>query len=139
MAKFLNLHYFQGGSSWLKIPSDINWPDPTDPDPGTLPASDYRNARFKLVQCMTDGPWLVRASVPAKPALLGRKVVQRYFRGDGYFELDIHVRKKVNLIILLLLLLLLSSSYFISTSSTTSTSCTIFIIIIIINTIILLS
>ena len=78
-------------SSWMKMPSDISWPDPQDPDPGTLPASDFRNARFKLVQCVTEGPWVVRASVPAKPALLGKKVVQRYFRGERYFELDIHV------------------------------------------------
>ena len=80
-----------GGGGWMKMPSDISWPDPQDPDPGTLPSSDFRNVRFKLVQCVTEGPWVVRASVPAKPALLGKKVVQRYFRGERYFELDIHV------------------------------------------------
>eukprot|EP01035_Chromulina_nebulosa_P032590 gene32590-43542_t len=77
------------------MPSDISWPDPQDPDPGTLPSSDFRNVRFKLVQCVTEGPWVVRASVPAKPALLGKKVVQRYFRGERYFELDIHVGSSV--------------------------------------------
>jgi len=29
--------------------------------------------------------------VPTKPALLGRKIVQRYFRGDNYLEVDLHV------------------------------------------------
>ena len=59
-------------SSW--IPSDISWPDPLDPDPGTYPQGDFRNERFKLLQAIKEGPWLVRASVPSKPALLGRKV-----------------------------------------------------------------
>lgn len=75
----------------MRIPADIQWPDPLDPDQGTLPSSDFRNCRFKLLQCVTDGPWMIRASVPSKPALLGKKVVQRYFRGDGYFEVDVHV------------------------------------------------
>ena len=40
---------------------------------------------------MTDGPWIVKAAVPSKPALLGRKIIQRYFRGETYFEVDMHV------------------------------------------------
>lgn len=78
-----------GGGSWFKMPSDIRWPDPHEP--GALPQSDFRNQRFKLIPSVTEGPWVVKAAVRSQPALLGRKVVQRYFRGDGYLEIDIHV------------------------------------------------
>lgn len=77
------------GNSWLKVPSDISWPDPYEP--GVLPQSDLRNLRFKLIPGVADGPWVVRAVLRPKPALLGRKVVQRYFRGPGYMEIDVHV------------------------------------------------
>lgn len=80
-------------SSGWKIPSDISWPDPYEP--GALPQSDFRNSRFKLIPTVTEGPWIVKAAVPTKPAILGRKVVQRYFRGNGYVEVDIHVGSSV--------------------------------------------
>ena len=31
----------------------------------------------------------------SQPALLGRKVVQRYFRGDNYMEIDVYVGSSV--------------------------------------------
>ena len=77
------------GSSWLKVPADIQWPSPHEP--GAFPQSDFRNQRFKLIANITDGPWVVKAAVPAKPALLGKKVVARYFGGDNYMETDVHV------------------------------------------------
>ena len=83
------------GSSWLKMPSDITWPDPADPGLGTLPPEDFRNKRFKLLPMITDGPWIVTTAVRSCPALLGQKVVQRYFRGTGYFEVDVHVGSSV--------------------------------------------
>ena len=76
-------------SSGWKIPSDITWP--TAYDKGSLPSSDYRNERFKLIPSITVGPWVVKAAVGATPVLLGKKVVQRYFRGEDYMEIDIHV------------------------------------------------
>ncbi len=30
-------------------------------------------------------------AVSPTPVLLGQKVAQRYFRGDNYFEVDVHV------------------------------------------------
>ena len=54
-----------------------------------------RNERFKLIPSITIGPWVVKAAVGATPALLGRKVVQRYFRGEDYLEIDIHVGSSV--------------------------------------------
>lgn len=86
-------HSSGGGGGWMKMPSDISWPDPREP--GALPQSDFRNCRFKLVPNITEGPWVVKAAVRSQPALLGRKVVQRYFRGDGYMEVDIHVGSSV--------------------------------------------
>ena len=44
---------------------------------------------------ITEGPWVVRAAVRATPAMLGKKVVQRYFRGDDYLEIDVHVGSSV--------------------------------------------
>lgn len=78
-----------GKGSWFKMPSDIRWPDPHEP--GALPQTDFRNLRFKLIPSIAEGPWVVKAAVRSQPALLGRKVVQRYFRGEGYMEIDIHV------------------------------------------------
>ena len=74
-------------SSWL--PTDIIWPGAEDR--GALPPTDFRNERFKLIPSITAGPWVVRAAVRNTPALLGKKVVQRYFRGDDYLEIDVHV------------------------------------------------
>ena len=76
-----------------KMPVDITWP--TAADAGTLPQSDYRNERFKLIPSITVGPWVVRAAVRATPALLGKKVVQRYFRGEDYLEIDVHIGSSV--------------------------------------------
>jgi hypothetical protein len=76
-----------------KMPVDIMWP--TAVDVGTLPQSDFRNQRFKLITSITEGPWVVRAAVRATPTLLGTKVVQRYFRGDDYLEIDVHVGSSV--------------------------------------------
>lgn len=83
-------------SSWnMSVPSDITWPDPENPDAGTLPQSDFRNQRFKLIPLMLEGPWVVLAAVKSQPALLGRKVVQRYFRGDNYMEIDVYVGSSI--------------------------------------------
>ena len=38
---------------------------------------------------------MVRATVPTKPAILGKKVVQRYFRGSNYIETDVHVGSSI--------------------------------------------
>jgi hypothetical protein len=80
-------------SGGWRVPSDITWP--TAHDKGALPPSDFRNERFKLIPSITIGPWIVKAAVGSTPALLGRKVVQRYFRGEDYLEIDIHVGSSV--------------------------------------------
>ncbi|CAN0268628.1 unnamed protein product [Ectocarpus sp. 12 AP-2014] len=58
---------------------------------GLLPMDDFRNQRFKLIPSVVSGPFIVRKAVGNKPALLGRKVSQRYFRGPGYVETDVDV------------------------------------------------
>lgn len=53
-------------------------------------------ARFKLIPTVTEGNWVVRSAVPsAKPAILGQKLQQRYFRGDNYVETDVDVGSSV--------------------------------------------
>eukprot|EP01034_Spumella_vulgaris_P039018 gene39018-48185_t len=37
---------------WMKMPSDISWPDPHEP--GALPPTDFRNLRFKLIPSVTE-------------------------------------------------------------------------------------
>ena len=44
---------------------------------------------------IVEGPWVVKTAVRACPCLLGQKVVQRYFRGDSYFEIDVHVASSI--------------------------------------------
>ncbi|CAN0343527.1 unnamed protein product [Ascophyllum nodosum] len=58
---------------------------------GLLPLDDFRNQRFKLIPTVVEGPYIVRKAVGNKPALLGRKLNQRYFRGSGYVETDVDV------------------------------------------------
>lgn len=50
--------------------------------------STKRN-RFKLIPSIVTGPFIVRKAVGNKPALLGRKLDQRYFRGADYMETDV--------------------------------------------------
>jgi len=56
---------------------------------------ELRNDRFKLVPRIVEGPFIVRRGVPSKPALLGRKLTQRYFRGDNYLELCVDVGSSI--------------------------------------------
>jgi hypothetical protein len=74
-------------SSWFG--SDITWEDPRES--GVYPPTDFKNQRFKLSCKILEGPWVVRTSVPNVPVMLGQKVVLRYFRGNGYVEVDVHI------------------------------------------------
>uniref|UniRef100_A0A0E0E5W1 Protein ENHANCED DISEASE RESISTANCE 2 C-terminal domain-containing protein n=1 Tax=Oryza meridionalis TaxID=40149 RepID=A0A0E0E5W1_9ORYZ len=52
----------------------------------------YRNARFKIVNRIVKGPWLVRATVGNYAAcLLGRALTCRYHGGDDYLEIDVDI------------------------------------------------
>jgi hypothetical protein len=62
---------------------------------GQLPANDFRNERFKLIPSIVDGPFIVKKAVGNKPALLGKKLTQRYFRGRNYVEVDVDVSSSV--------------------------------------------
>lgn len=85
-------HRSNSKGGW-KMPSDIKWADPYEK--GVYPPEDIRNKRFKLTPLVVDGPWVVKATVPTQPAILGQKVVIRYFRGNGYVECDIHVGSSI--------------------------------------------
>ncbi len=80
-------------SSFWTLPSDVSWPDGRGM--GEYLQNDFRNLRFKLIPAVTEGPWVVRTAVPTKPAMLGKKVVQRYFSGPGYIETDVHVGSSI--------------------------------------------
>ena len=80
-------------SSIWRLPTDITWPDVSNV--GTLPQSDFRNTRMKIIPSILEGNMVVRAAVRPVPAIIGRKVVQRYFRSDDYLEIDIHVGSSI--------------------------------------------
>lgn len=56
---------------------------------------EYRNTRFKLIPRVHEGSWLVKSAVGSTPAILGRKLPLRHFRGQAgavrYIEIDIDV------------------------------------------------
>lgn len=43
----------------------------------------FRNARFKLIPSVAEGPWLVKTGVGSRPSILGKSLKQRFARGDG--------------------------------------------------------
>ncbi|KAF0695291.1 Aste57867_13887 [Aphanomyces stellatus] len=51
----------------------------------------FCNARMKLIPAIADGPWLVKATVPQKPAIIGNKLTQRYFAGTNYVEVAMDI------------------------------------------------
>lgn len=53
---------------------------------------NFRNSRFKLINRIVRGPWIVRATVGNHAAcLLGRALTCRYIRGANYFEIDVDI------------------------------------------------
>lgn len=68
---------------------------PSPSEAGALPLSDFHNLRFKLIPMIVEGPWVVKTAVRSRPCILGQKVVQRYFGGKGYLEVDIDVGSSV--------------------------------------------
>jgi len=52
---------------------------------------DFCTSHFKMIPRIVEGPWIVRAGIVSKPALIGNKLKNSYYRAPRYFELDIHV------------------------------------------------
>jgi len=55
-----------------------------------------RNHRVKVIPCVAEGPWIVRAAIGGgkeshkgvTPTLVGEKVTTSYFQGEDYLEID---------------------------------------------------
>lgn len=47
--------------------------------------------RFKLIPSIVEANWSIKMAVGSVPALTGKKLTQRYFRGPGYMEVDIDI------------------------------------------------
>jgi len=59
---------------------------------GEFPIKDFKNQRFKLIPAIKEGPWMVKKVVGSgKPAIIGTKLTQRFFRGNNYLELDLDI------------------------------------------------
>ena len=91
----------------LALERFCRFPESKTNDAGEYPLSDYTNKRFKLIPSIVDGPWLVKTAVGNKPALLGQKLIQRYFysesnpqrpeedKGPEYLEVDVDVGSSI--------------------------------------------
>ncbi|XP_068643043.1 protein ENHANCED DISEASE RESISTANCE 2-like [Aristolochia californica] len=52
----------------------------------------FRNARFKIVNRIVKGPWIVKAAVGNYAAcLLGKALTCNYYRGENYLEIDVDI------------------------------------------------
>ncbi|KAH7674748.1 Protein ENHANCED DISEASE RESISTANCE 2 C-terminal protein [Dioscorea alata] len=52
----------------------------------------FRNSRFKIVNRIVKGPWIVRTAVGNYSAcLLGRALTCNYHRGESYLEIDVDI------------------------------------------------
>ncbi|KAL4182279.1 hypothetical protein AMTRI_Chr12g241710 [Amborella trichopoda] len=52
----------------------------------------FQNSRFKIVNRIVKGPWIVKAAVGNHSAcLLGKALCCRYLKGDNYFEIDVDI------------------------------------------------
>eukprot|EP00250_Pteridium_aquilinum_P009087 c18433_g1_i1 orf=192-1304(-) len=52
----------------------------------------FRNSRFKLINRIVQGPWIVRATVGNYAAcLLGKALTCNYIKGPNYFEIDVDI------------------------------------------------
>mmetsp|Transcript_28615 Transcript_28615/g.40779 ORF Transcript_28615/g.40779 Transcript_28615/m.40779 type:complete len:413 (+) Transcript_28615:40-1278(+) len=52
---------------------------------------DFCDSRFKMIPQIIEGNWAIKMAVGSKPALTGKKLIQSYYRGKGYFEIDIDI------------------------------------------------
>ncbi|KAI5647119.1 hypothetical protein M9H77_33124 [Catharanthus roseus] len=53
---------------------------------------DYRNSRFKIVNRIIKGPWIVKAAVGNYAAcILGKALKCNYYAGENYFEIDVDI------------------------------------------------
>lgn len=52
----------------------------------------FRNSRFKIVNRIEKGPWIVKAAVGNYSAcLLGKALVCNYYKGENYLEVDVDI------------------------------------------------
>lgn len=45
---------------------------------------DHKNSTFKLIPGVAQGPWVVKSTIPHKPAIIGNKLPTKYFYSPGH-------------------------------------------------------
>lgn len=51
----------------------------------------FKSERMKLIPRIVDGPWAVKSAVGSKPALIGTKLISRYYRQKNYLQVDVDI------------------------------------------------
>ncbi|GMF11267.1 unnamed protein product [Phytophthora lilii] len=51
----------------------------------------FRNARFKLIPTIVDGPWVIRKTVGTTPCIIGKAIQTTYFQTPGYLEVHVDI------------------------------------------------
>eukprot|EP00534_Pseudo-nitzschia_fraudulenta_P004408 CAMPEP_0201133612 /NCGR_PEP_ID=MMETSP0850-20130426/49337_1 /ASSEMBLY_ACC=CAM_ASM_000622 /TAXON_ID=183588 /ORGANISM="Pseudo-nitzschia fraudulenta, Strain WWA7" /LENGTH=457 /DNA_ID=CAMNT_0047404307 /DNA_START=14 /DNA_END=1387 /DNA_ORIENTATION=+ len=54
-------------------------------------SDNYRDQTFKLIPRIVEGNYVVRKGVGSKPAILGKKINQRYVHDDRFFEIIVDI------------------------------------------------
>uniref|UniRef100_A0A7S2SHE6 START domain-containing protein n=1 Tax=Mucochytrium quahogii TaxID=96639 RepID=A0A7S2SHE6_9STRA len=52
---------------------------------------EHRTARFKIIPSVVEGSYFVKKGIGSTPALLAKKIVTKYFKGDNWFEVCVDV------------------------------------------------
>ena len=52
---------------------------------------EFRRARLKILPRVVSGPWVVEKAVGLRPAILGDRIRQTFFHGDGYLECHVDI------------------------------------------------
>ncbi|CAM9116959.1 unnamed protein product, partial [Chrysoparadoxa australica] len=61
---------------------------------GNLPSKSFQQKRLKMFVDLKKAPWLVETVVgggPSQPLLISDRLKIRYFRGEGYMEVDVDI------------------------------------------------
>lgn len=51
----------------------------------------FRNSKFKIIPNVVSGSYIAKKGIGSTPAILGKKIVTEYYKGDNWFEICVDV------------------------------------------------